>query len=589
VSTADDLGARELPEAAPSTPAWIGDGLFGWFTRAAPGSPPRRSAVLLCNPFGYEAMCTHRTYRKLVARLSQAGFPSLRFDWPGTGDSAGDDCGGNLERWQGALRDAAVALRSRARASAVVLFGLRLGGTVALVDGGAIEGVEAAVAWAPHRTGKDLWREVRAFRLLKGQPPPSVGGEGAEEAAGYLLTSDDLRTLAATDVTRATPAPGRVLLLSRDDIPQDGGIAMALRRRGAAVTARPLAGYAAMMRDAFESVVPYEAIDETVAWLADVDPLLRPHASPAADRPAAAAHGERLLQFGPAARLFGILTPAARPSKRPAVLIPNTGSNHHVGPNRLGVRLARMLAAEGFSSLRFDVSGIGDSRSDEAGAENRMYSQQSTEDVRSAISEALRQTSAPGVALFGICSGAYAAFQVLDDPRVAAQVLVNLQTFRWKEGDSLEFALRQSARSTAFYRSALLDPRTWKRFLSGRVDIAYVGAAMARRVGRRLTQHGSALRSLLRNGRYEHSDVARRFHRFADRRGVTLMVYSSGDGGLDVMAEHLGAGARKLLRRPGFSLRLVEGADHTFTQVGLQPLLLDIVTSHLCATFAEAP
>src|SRR3954453_11520897 len=180
-----------------------------------------------------------------------------------------------------------------------------------------------------------------------------------------------------------------------------------------------------------------------------------------------------------------------------------------------------------------------------------MYSRQSAEDVRSAISAALQRTSAPGVALFGICSAAYAAFQVLDDPRVMAQVLVNLQTFRWKEGDSLQFALRQSARSTEFYRSALLDAKTWKRLLSGRIDVAHVGGAMARRAGRRLSQHASGLRSLLRSGRYEHSDVARRFHRFADRHGSTLMVYCTGDGGLDVMEEHLGRRARSLARRPG--------------------------------------
>ncbi|HEY5678263.1 MAG TPA: alpha/beta hydrolase, partial [Myxococcales bacterium] len=448
MSTADDLGAQELPQAPPPAPAFLGDGLFGWFTAAAPGSALRRSAVLLCNPFGYEAMCTHRTYRKLAARLSQAGFASLRFDWPGTGDSAGDGCGGNLESWQAALREAASALRSRARASALALFGLRLGGTIALVDGGAVEAVEAAVAWAPHRTGKELWREVRAFRLLKGQPPPSVGGEGAEEAAGYLLDSGDARTLAALDVTRATAVPKRVLLLSRDDIRQDGGVAMALRRRGAAVKAGSLGGYAAMMRDAFESTVPWEALEETVAWLSEVDPLLPAHAIPAAGASGRAPHGEELVQFGPSSRLFGILTPAARPSRRPAVLIPNTGSNHHVGPNRLGVRLARMLAGEGFPSLRFDVSGIGDSRPDGDGVENRMYSQQSIADVRTAISAALERTGAPAVALFGICSAAYAAFQVLDDPRVAAQVLVNLQAFHWKDGDTLEYALRQSARST---------------------------------------------------------------------------------------------------------------------------------------------
>ena len=39
----------------------------------------------------------------------------------------------------------------------------------------------------------------------------------------------------------------------------------------------------------------------------------------------------------------------------------NSGVIHHAGVWRLHVRLARELAADGFPSLRFDLSGIGDS------------------------------------------------------------------------------------------------------------------------------------------------------------------------------------------------------------------------------------
>ena len=50
---------------------------------------PRRTAVLLCNPFGEEASRAHRTYRVLATQLERAGFPVLRFDYSGTGDSLG--------------------------------------------------------------------------------------------------------------------------------------------------------------------------------------------------------------------------------------------------------------------------------------------------------------------------------------------------------------------------------------------------------------------------------------------------------------------------------------------------------------------
>ena len=61
--------------------------------------------------------------------------------------------------------------------------------------------------------------------------------------------------------------------------------------------------------------------------------------------------------------LVGVFT-AAEPSDdhgRPAIIFLNAGLLHRIGPNRLYVRMAREMAGRGFSSLRFDLSGIGDS------------------------------------------------------------------------------------------------------------------------------------------------------------------------------------------------------------------------------------
>src|SRR3954464_11609473 len=51
---------------------------------------PRSTAVLLCNPFGEEASRAHRMFRVLATQLERAGYPALRFDYSGTGDSLGD-------------------------------------------------------------------------------------------------------------------------------------------------------------------------------------------------------------------------------------------------------------------------------------------------------------------------------------------------------------------------------------------------------------------------------------------------------------------------------------------------------------------
>ena len=61
--------------------------LFGWLHRAA-GGKGSGLGLVLCNPFGYEAVCAHRGVRTLAEVAAARGVDALRFDYSGTGDSA---------------------------------------------------------------------------------------------------------------------------------------------------------------------------------------------------------------------------------------------------------------------------------------------------------------------------------------------------------------------------------------------------------------------------------------------------------------------------------------------------------------------
>src|ERR1019366_4291869 len=47
------------------------------------------TGVVLCPPFGVDEICAHRSLRAWAGALVHAGYPALRFDFPGTGDSGG--------------------------------------------------------------------------------------------------------------------------------------------------------------------------------------------------------------------------------------------------------------------------------------------------------------------------------------------------------------------------------------------------------------------------------------------------------------------------------------------------------------------
>lgn len=139
-------------------PLYFGAGdqqLFSVYEPARGSSGAKRAAVL-CNPAGSEYVHAHRTMRNLALRLSKAGLHVLRFDYYGTGDSAGDSDEGNPLRWCDDIEAAMSELKDMTGAMQVTLIGLRFGANLAArVAGRDLRGVEALVLWEPLTSGHD--------------------------------------------------------------------------------------------------------------------------------------------------------------------------------------------------------------------------------------------------------------------------------------------------------------------------------------------------------------------------------------------------------------------------------------------------
>jgi pimeloyl-ACP methyl ester carboxylesterase len=246
------------------------------------------------------------------------------------------------------------------------------------------------------------------------------------------------------------------------------------------------------------------------------------------------------------------------------------------------VTLSRELAAVGFSAFRFDVAGLGDSRPPPGGKENVLYSPKSVLDVQQAMTFLTGAIDAERFVLFGICSGAYLAFHTtVADDRVSGQILVNPQTFQWREGDSLEIKLKKSYKASRYYRQAFFDKDTWVRLC--RLEINLGG--IARELYVRSRQHlvARASRVLSRSDGADH--VARSFAAVSDRGTDSLLVYSGNDGGIDVIESHLGAECRHMRRRKNFRFEIIEGADHTITPLPSQERLEQVLLDHMSSVF----
>ena len=174
--------------------------LFAWLHQNEPASQCHHG-VIICPPLGYEQIHSHRGLRHLADALAAAGFPVLRFDYHGTGDSAGvDEDADRHAVWLANIRSAMCWMRRKLDCALIDLVGVRLG-----------------AAWRhrlPSLSRSPAWccgagREGTCLCPRNEGPQPEWGGAAEEgkdiEAAGFVITEQTARALGGIDLLQTRP------------------------------------------------------------------------------------------------------------------------------------------------------------------------------------------------------------------------------------------------------------------------------------------------------------------------------------------------------------------------------------------------
>ena len=219
---------------------------------------------------------------------------------------------------------------------------------------------------------------------------------------------------------------------------------------------------------------------------------------------------EEPLQFGIGGRLFAILTmpegSSHEAANRPVFVFLSSGLLHRIGPRRLYVRLARALAREGFSSLRVDLAGRGDS----APAGGLGDEQATAEDFEEIASVLESRLGAERLIIGGLCSAADDALRLAPkNSRVVGMLLLDPVCDRDRG-----FHVRKLFGK--FMRS--MTPACYSRWFKRRVR------ALTRE--RRTTMESTIDRLAIRS--YPNREEMRAaFEAIRDRNGRVLSVFTS--------------------------------------------------------------
>jgi uncharacterized protein len=119
------------------------------------------AGVLLCYPMAQEYLRCHWASRQLVNRLSHAGTHCIRFDYYGTGDSAGISSDADVGQWRSDVNTVLTELKDISGASKISLVGLRFGAAIAATAPVNSHRIRNLVLWDPVVSGASYIDSLR--------------------------------------------------------------------------------------------------------------------------------------------------------------------------------------------------------------------------------------------------------------------------------------------------------------------------------------------------------------------------------------------------------------------------------------------
>jgi alpha/beta superfamily hydrolase len=561
---------------------------FGWFHEPV-NSTRSKMGLVLCSSFGNENDATYRSLRNLASAAAEKGIATLRFDYYGSGDSAGADTeNDHPSAWLSGIHAAIDALRKQDNIEKICILGIRLGALLAAVVANERTDICGYIALAPIPSGRAFLREA----LLRNEQE-TRGEEFDLELAGYVLTPLAQNEFKSLDLLSMTCAPAKnVLIIAPDTRRATQQWIAQLSAQGSHVEIDTQCDLKPVIERGGHKNIPHSLIERVTTWVGNcaVNVGYLPsralvtetknvlHLNGVCETP--------ITLWADSIPLFAILSEPERQPVHNICVFLNAGAGRRTGPRRLYVNCARAWAQQGTAVLRLDMPGIGDSEDPPNYAEGEVYTINSTQAIATAV-QYMRSRFGDNVYchLIGLCSGAYHALKAaIAGTPIQSVVLINqLAYFRPAE---IKMGDPRLIWELAYYLSVL-----------GRQSEATAGYSRTNLILRRgkwkLIHCWFWLRNALRNALRPlaiaiPNDLEGELHALARSNIMINMLFSGQDAASQLLYLEGGRTVTTLQRQGKIKIRTIQDANHAFTsneaQVSVRAELESIVHEAAAST-----
>jgi pimeloyl-ACP methyl ester carboxylesterase len=581
------MEVEDVPGLSAARPV-VYSNLPGLFT-AADGACAKNLAVLFVSPWGLEEFLTRKFFRYLAERFAAEGIASLRFDLPGTGNASDSPSEDGIEAFANAISASAEQLRALSGVSRIVVLGQGLGAALAYRFAAEAGDIAGLALLAPVVKGRNYLRELKLWSKfvddglgLKPEDRDSTPGTIAGIDMPERLAAE-LKGFNVTGLEICSEMP--VMLAPRPEIQVDPDLNARLVASGCIVTNGVYKDYDTLLSGVSPPELPRAFAEDLVTWLRSLpewaEPSLKASRAILGGEIEGGHYRETPLRFGDNNRLIGTLCKPAGQSNGVTAVILSTSYDYQIGWGRTSVQLARRLAENGVTSLRFDGADIGDSPPVPGRRPQVLYTAEQVEDAELAFQALEALGLSDNCLVIGRCSGAYTAFRTaLNGGHWKGCVVVNSYGFHWRF-IGLPGTLQQ-------YWARARGPGVFARLLAGRIHVRAVGVniivRLLDRLSRRLGRFIPQLPGIVQRNR----KVRAAFRKLEDHGTRLAIVYSEGDEAMASFLIHFGRNAEGLAAFSNARLHLIPNADHNLTPRPAREELFRIVLAEADALAAAA-